>query len=347
MAGVVQRIPIVLLTGFLGSGKTTLLRALLAHPAMANTAVLINELGEVGLDHHLVWSSGADATLVLENGCICCSISDDFISTLQDLFWKRLHRQIPHFDRVIVETTGIADPGPIVHFLAADALVAERYRIESVVTTVDASCAEVQLDAHWESVRQVASADVLVLTKTDLAHLGAEQQLAKRLRQLNPTARLERAAQGRINPEQLFGSTPRLRVEANPAGLALVPPQRQPLRLLTPASDGPGALRSWHDSRIRCFSLAVSAPIARAVLEQGLRAVLARFDNRMLRVKGLVRVEEEEFPLVVQAAGATLFALESLGCAMPEHGRYGLVFITDGLERQELLIEAAAFLSIC
>lgn len=346
MAPPIQRIPVIVLTGFLGSGKTTLLRTMLDHPDMANAAVLINELGEVGLDHHLVWGAAGDTTLVLENGCICCSISDDFIATLQDLFWKRLHRKIPRFDRVIIETTGVADPGPIVHFMLADPLLLERYRIESVVTTVDASRAAAQLDAHWESVRQVACADVLLLTKTDLAKQDAGDELVRRLQLLNPTARLERAMHGQISPQHLFGGISGSGAVCDTLRLRVVKPQRHALQLLHPAGARHSPPRARHDSRIRSYSFDLPQIFQRALLEQGLRAVLSQLDAKLLRLKGLVQVEGETAPMVVQAVGPNLFPLESLGYPLPVSGRYSLVFITDGLQLQEVTEAVQAWLAV-
>src|SRR5258706_12145288 len=167
-----ERLPVSVLTGFLGSGKTTLLRKLLQHPDMARTAVIINEFGEIPLDHLLVESSSEDM-ITLNSGCLCCTVRGDLTDTLRNLYLKRAKQEIPEFDRVVIETTGLADPAPILHTLMNDPVLAARFRLDGVVTTVDAVNAQSQLDTHLESVKQAAVADRIVLTKSDLVEPGA------------------------------------------------------------------------------------------------------------------------------------------------------------------------------
>jgi G3E family GTPase len=329
----VSRIPLILLTGFLGSGKTTLLRELLLHPQMEDTAVLINELGAVGLDHHLVWGSN-DATLVLENGCICCSVRDDFVSTLQDLFWKRLHREIPRFKRVVIETTGIADPLPVVNLLLSDVLLAERYRLDTVITTVDALLGQGQLDQHWETVKQITAADTLLITKVDLAAAEDVAQLEQRLAVLNPLAVRLRAARGQITPDELFNA--RSNNERNqPTSLAWQ---------FRPAAKGASALTrkgklsrsALHDSRIQSFTLHIQDPVESGQIVAALSAVLKQFGSKLLRIKGLADVIGEARPVVVQAVGDILFPLETLDAWPPDQRGTNLVFITVELGVQEI-----------
>jgi G3E family GTPase len=161
------RIPVTLLTGFLGSGKTTLLSRLVRHPAMARAAVVINELGEVGIDHDLVTMSSENIAL-LANGCICCSVRTDLQETLRDLFARRRVGEIPDFDRVIVETTGLADPAPVVQTLSSDTLIGAQFRLDGLVTLVDAVNLPTQLANHAEPAKQVALADRVLVSKTDL-----------------------------------------------------------------------------------------------------------------------------------------------------------------------------------
>jgi G3E family GTPase len=161
-------LPVTILTGFLGSGKTTLLNDLLVHPELSDTAVLVNELGEIGLDHHLVRNSSENMVL-LDSGCLCCSVRGDMIDALRDLFFQRARGEIPEFRRVVIETTGLADPAPIINLLIDDMLVSEFYRLEGVVATVDATHGADQLDREFESIKQAAMADRLILTKNDLA----------------------------------------------------------------------------------------------------------------------------------------------------------------------------------
>jgi len=167
-----SRIPVTVLTGFLGSGKTTLLNHVLKQPEMAATAVIVNEFGEIGLDHLLV-ESATDDVVLLNSGCLCCTVRGDIVNTLTDLFVKRVKGQVPYFTRAVIETTGLADPAPVLHALLSDPIVAERYMIDGVVTTVDAVNGAGTLDRQVEAVKQAAIADRLIITKTDLADPAA------------------------------------------------------------------------------------------------------------------------------------------------------------------------------
>jgi G3E family GTPase len=330
-----ERISLLLLTGFLGSGKTTLLRELLMQPQMADTAVLINELGAVGLDHHLVWGA-SEAAVVLENGCICCSVRDDLVSSLQDLFWLRLNRRIPRFSRAVIETTGIADPGPIVQALLTDSFIAERYRLDAVITTVDGLQGRHQLDRYWEAVKQVTAADALLITKADLAEPDEVAQLEQQLAQLNPFATRQRISHGKVASDLLLhalsaagsrsvgrtDNADRWHWHAAPPGSVSNTARRGALR------------RALHDSRTQSFTLRMQGAVERERMQAGLLALLAQYGSQLLRIKGLVEVIDDQRPVVVQVVGGTLFPLETLA-AWPE-GRSAarLVFITAELGQQ-------------
>jgi len=200
-----RRIPVSVITGFLGAGKSTLLNRLLRHPDMGETAVIVNEFGEIGLDHALIASSKED-TILLSSGCLCCTVRGDLVNTFRDLTARRDAGEIKPFKRVVIETTGLADPAPVLHTLMSDPVVAERCRLESVVTLVDAVNGDGTLNHHTEAVKQAAVADRLVLTKVDLAEQKAVQQLRHRLQHLNPGAPVFTAIGGDIAPNQLFNA---------------------------------------------------------------------------------------------------------------------------------------------
>ena len=199
-------IAVSVITGFLGSGKTTLLNYLLQHPEIDETAVLINEFGEIGLDHLLVEKLD-DEVLLLSSGCICCTVQGELVDSLKGLYLKRLAGQLPPFKRVVIETTGLADPIPIITCLMKDPLFKHAYRLESLVTTVDAVYGEGQLDMHPEAVRQAAVSDKIVITKTDLADPSAVAALRERLNSFNPGAWITTAINGQVTPNELLGKS--------------------------------------------------------------------------------------------------------------------------------------------
>jgi G3E family GTPase len=204
-----SRTPITLITGFLGSGKTTLLRELLTDPEMGETAVLVNELGEIALDHHLL-SRIDERTVVMASGCVCCTIRADLADELRDLEARRARGEIPGYERVAIETTGLADPAPILSTLLTDPMVEAQYRIDGIVTTVDAVNAELHLSRNPEGVKQVAAADRIVVTKTDIADPDQTAAVRDELGRLNPSAELLDAAQlrdtsdGSLDPDNLL-----------------------------------------------------------------------------------------------------------------------------------------------
>jgi G3E family GTPase len=312
---VIRKISITLLTGFLGSGKTTLLRRMLTQPGWQDTLVLVNEVGEVGLDHHLM-SSATDAVVVMENGCICCSVRNDLAAVLEDLFWQRLHRKIPYFTRVVIETTGLADPGPVAAALQDNPLTAQRYALERIVCTADALRGAQTLARHRESVAQAASADLILVTKTDLA--GAQQvaALEAMLYALNPTVPVRRAGADSLAPDFLG----------------------EPVRTrgCRPALSAADAAGPAYRHRVGTLTLNFVRPWEPAPFEAALRATLARYGERILRVKGLVALAGAPGPTVVQAVQDTLFPLEALA-AWPSGKQHSfLILITMGLDSAAL-----------
>src|SRR5262249_10413967 len=202
------KLPVSLITGFLGSGKTTLLKRLLRDPAMNRAAVIINEFGEVGIDHELVASSSEQMTL-LSNGCLCCAVRTDLQETMRELFIKRRAGEVIDFDRVFVETTGLADPVPVLHTLQTDGMLGAQYRLDCVVTLVDAVNGERNLDDTAEAAKQAAVADRIVITKSDIAPPAAETAAAARLARLNPSAARILAINGEVDVSFLRDVGPR------------------------------------------------------------------------------------------------------------------------------------------
>jgi G3E family GTPase len=321
MAARVDRIPVILLTGFLGSGKTTLLRDLLRLPQATSTAVLINELGAVGLDHQLAWGA-ADTTMVLENGCVCCSVQADLAGALEELFWMRLHRKIPRFERVVIETTGIADPRRIVGLFSGDTFAAQRYELASVVCTVDGLLGAHQLLQHEESLSQAVLADVLLLTKADLVDGAQLVALEQQLRQVNPGAQVRRSSAGSAAADvmALAGKRQGREREGSTGG---------PL----PGPFGSAAAHPSVSSFVLRFGRFASLDTLRAMLAD----VLSRHGAKLLRVKGLVEVGMDARPTVVQAVGDRLFPFDAIPSEAQWEGPGFLVFITRDLPLHELL----------
>jgi G3E family GTPase len=341
-ASVIKKIPVTLLTGFLGSGKTTVLSQVLTSPSWANTVVLVNELGAVGLDHHLMWGA-SDAVLVLENGCICCSVRDDLVGVLEELFWQRLQRQIARFDRVVIETTGLADPRPIIKALLSHGLVSERYALDCVLCTVDALLGEGQLEGHPESLAQTASADVLLVTKTDIAEESCIQKLETELRAVNPLALIQRTVPGQLLPGFLqgFPLNSTYRVDATfSGGMALVPQIKQGVE---PAQFfGRGPAGRLHHDRVQTMALHFNRPWQWEEFELALRTTLTRHGDSILRIKGLIDVADDPCPVVVQAVQQTIFPVDRLSSWPDGKVRSFIVCIAIGLT-EEAMAEAFRF----
>ena len=327
----IRRIPVNLLTGFLGSGKTTLLRKMLLHPGWSDAAVLINELGAVGLDHQLAWSA-TGSMLVLENGCICCSARDDLVNTLEELFWNRLQKKIPRFNRVIIETTGLADPGPIIRELFSHPLIAERYRLESVVCTVDAVFGLQQLEAHPESLAQAGSADTILLTKTDIADADDIRSLETRLRLMNPLANVH--ASGTPGAEFMSGALPqtevehRLRLRAEAATLEASASIAQ-----SGASD---KNRYLFHRRVLATVIHFPQPWSLDAFTRALQAALDLYGDRVLRIKGRITLEHGAPDAVVQVVQRMIFPFERLPPPAAGDAQNFIVCITLGVAAADL-----------
>ena len=198
-----NKTPVSIITGFLGSGKTTLIKALMNQPRMNDIALIINEFGEIGLDNLLVESS-IENTLLLENGCICCSIRGDLIDTVIDLFTKVQNKTIPKFSRILIETTGIAQPGPIANCFVVNDVIARKCELHNIITLVDATQGIDQLVLHKEAKIQVAQSDLCLISKCDIGLVQEINELEGDLRKINPIAKIERIENGQVDPITLF-----------------------------------------------------------------------------------------------------------------------------------------------
>jgi G3E family GTPase len=337
--------PVTLLTGFLGSGKTTLLNRLLRHPTMQETAVLINEYGAVSIDHLLV-REASENIMVMSNGCICCSVAGDMVQALRDLYFKRANNEIPDFKRVIIETTGLADPAPIMHTLIEMPLVAARYSFSGIVTTVDAVHGEAQLDDHAESVKQAAVADRIVLTKTDMASPEQVVRLRARLRALNPGAQVVEAVSGEISPAGLFDTglyqparkTPDVQNWLRAEAYKPLPKPRSPLTRA-------GNPQMRHDDRIHAFVIAFAEPLPWHALVDALEMLTSYRGENLLRIKGIVNVAGEPLPRVIHAVQHTIYPAATLSVWPDADHSTRLVFITRDLDENLVRETLAGFLT--
>jgi G3E family GTPase len=301
--------PVALVTGFLGSGKTTLISRLVGHPDMGETAVIVNELGEVAIDHHLVRRVD-ERTVLLRSGCVCCTLRGDLADELRDLLGRRERGEVPPFHRVVVETTGLADPAPIVYTLLSEPVVRHHYELETVVATIDA----VHGLSREESVKQAAIADTLVVTKGDLADPGP---VAQRLRRLHPAAEIVQASFGDVEPDRLLGR-----------------PVRDPRDLPT--------FEQGHEDGIHAVALFLEDQLDWTAFGIWLTMLLQARGQELLRVKGLLNVGAEG-PLLLNGVQHAVHPPEHLAAWPDDDHRSRLVFIGSGFDAEELTRSLAAF----
>jgi G3E family GTPase len=325
--------PITIITGFLGSGKTTLLRRLLASPGMHDTAVLVNEFGEVGLDHHLVQRLD-EQTVLLGNGCVCCTVRHDLVQALTTLLDRDQSGIIAPLRRIVIETTGLADPAPLVFTVVTDPMLQHHFRIDSVVTTVDAVNGPLHLDRHPVSRKQVALADEIIITKTDLALPDTVTTLRERLRRDNPAARMTTAVLGELDPHWL------LEPHASHATVARTTDTISPDPLQTP-SHLPGAL-SPHGTEIRSLALTFTQPLDWIAFSVWLSMLLHAHGEAVLRVKGLLNVGATG-PVVLNGVQHILHPPEHLAAWPDEDRRSHLIFILHALEPEAISTSLQAF----
>ena len=316
-------VPVTLLTGFLGSGKTTLLRRALAAPAFADTAVVINEIGEIAIDHYLIDFVEGEV-LELPGGCLCCAVREDLAQTLRALIDRRDAGEIRRFRRIVIETSGLADPAPILFTLGADPMLDQRLRLARVATVVDAAAGAATLERFAEAARQVAVADALVISKTDLAPLGAP--LAAGLDALNPGAERILAAAGEPAGALFAGARSSL-------------PYPEATRAAGVGAWGLEALpHAAHSHGIATFAIVLDAAPSRLEFARALGGLAMARGNDLLRVKGIVAFADRPAqPAVVQAAQHTMFAPEWLDAWPDADRRSRLVFVVHDIAPTEIL----------
>ncbi len=343
------RIPVTLVTGFLGSGKTTLINAALRSPELARTLVVVNEFGEVGLDQKL-FARSSDSVVVLENGCLCCTVRSDLVGTLNSLFHSRRAGEIPFFDNVVIETSGLAEPGPVLQAFLSEPTLDGLYRVASVLTLVDAVNWRDTSREHDESVRQVALAETIRITKIDLAKGGraeAETTIQRELRRINPSAEIDLvdwtpAAVAKLLTSRGFDAAD---PKSNPRPWLNVEAHRHD----TDSDQHHGHDHTNHhhephshfdhlrDKAIESFVLTREAPLSRDELQFLLDGISQNLGSGLLRVKGLVNIAEEPGrPAVIQGAQHLLHTMTWLDQWPDEDRRTLIVFITQGIPRANL-----------
>jgi G3E family GTPase len=293
-----KRIPVTLLTGFLGSGKTTLLNHLLSQPQMKDSAVIINELGTTGLDHILATQVDseqiADNTVLLSSGCVCCTLKNELADTMRDLFFKRALQAIPQFNRIVIETTGMADPGPILGNLLNEPVIESVFRLDAVVVTIDSEYGLKQIKNHAEARKQAAVADVLLITKTDLATPEQLSALKEKLIAINPGATQHKILHGEIEPDFIIDVG-----LFDPAGKRAEPERwlRAPVRT--------SMFKKSHNDEITSFTVTLPKPLNWQDLKPVILKLCQTYGTNLLRLKGIIHAADQSAPLAIHAVHFT------------------------------------------
>ena len=328
--------PVTLITGFLGSGKTTLLQRLLADPALADTAVLINEFGAVGLDHHLLERID-ERTVLLQSGCLCCTVRGELADSMRELHSKRTRGAVPMFRRVVIESTGLADPFPVLTTLHADPVLKHHFRMAGVVTTVDAVNGARQLAMHPESVKQVAVADRIVLTKTDLAAAPTVASVVRRVRAINPDCVvLDAHASGGADAALLSDDATVAFGRRDPTIQAWLAEEMQ--------AAATGASR--HADDIHAFALVFDQPLEWTAFGIWLTMLLTRHGNEVLPLKGILDVAGADAPVAVHGVQHLVHPPVHMRAWPDGERRSRIVFIVKGLERGAIERSLAAFVGL-
>jgi len=325
-------LPVTLLTGFLGSGKTTVLNHLLRHLPL--TAVVMNEFGAIGLDHQLLEESRGPLAL-LSGGCVCCQIQGTLAPTLKNLYMARSSGQLPPYERIIIETTGIADPAPILDTLLNERWLAARHKLDGVVTTVDAVFGAQQLEAHFEAARQVAVADRLLLSKTDLATPDQVDALKTRLAELNPGAPIYPVLNGEIDPVKVTHLGLFNPLDKHPDVVKWLAHQRyKPAARSLLGGKARVEAATSHDPRIQAFSLTFDDPLEWHGVLSALEMLQAFRPQNLLRMKALVNIKGKPNPVVLHGVQHLLYPPAELAEWPDADRRSRFVFITSDLDSE-------------
>jgi G3E family GTPase len=313
------RIPVIVISGFLGSGKTTLLRHIIDSPTLADSLVIVNEFGEVGIDHHLLERSD-DLTVLLDNGCLCCELRGDLQELLVDVMMRRRRGDLPGFDRVFIETSGLAEPGPIAQTLYSDAALTRSYRLAFVTTLVDAVGAQGRSAAAGVAEQQVVAADLVVISKADRTDEKGLSEAQAWVRRINPFATCLTAVHGNVDSGLFAGNV-------QVAG---------PLPRASLEGGGHGAAHADHPGDIKSFAMALDSPVPRAVFDTFVEVLTRMAGENLLRVKGIVQFDDAPRPLLIQGVRHVFEAPSELprGTSVPATST--LVFITRGVARAHI-----------
>ena len=337
MAAYSRLTPLIIVTGFLGSGKTTLLNRMLRHPSLSDAAVLVNEFGDVGLDHFLVEKMDEN-TVLLESGCLCCTIRDDLKEAIIELNGRRERGEVPRYKRMIIETTGLADPSPIIFTLNSDTVIKHHYRLGSIVTTVDAVNGLAQLKRHAESVKQASVADRIVLTKTDIAEAADAARLCAKLERLNPSAELITAVDGAVDVKRL------LRADIYDARTKGAEVRRWLAAEAAASSEHRHSHDiNRHDEHIRTFTLTFDEALDWTAFGIWLTMLLHAHGEKVLRVKGILNVKGVEAPVVINGVQHVVHPPMHLKAWPDEDRSSRIVFIVDDIEQRLIERSLAAF----
>ncbi len=338
-----KRIPVTLLTGFLGSGKTTLLNKLLNHTEMKDTAIIINELGNAGLDQIFANSNLAqtienehiaDNTVLLSSGCLCCTLKNELADTMRDLFFKRALQAIPQFNRLIIETTGMADPGPILANLMNEPVIESVYRLDAVVVTIDSVYGLSQIEENSEALKQAAVADVLILTKTDLAGTEQTNTLKEKLISVNPGATQHKIAHGELDPAFV--------IDVGLFDIATKQPEPQrwlrvPLKAVRPKGTLPQKTpKTNHGDEIVSFTVIMPTPLNWAQLKPHLLWFCQTYGKNLLRLKGIIYAADQPAPLAIHAVHFTPYPPTLIEGWGEEEPLSRIVIIGKGLDELEI-----------